>query len=139
MNNIDNYVSNTMEKKVIYVYKKNYAEEAGYLKIGDASIDKPNANLEDNSDYLRKISEKRIREYELSSPITILYATVAVKNNWQYFRDHQVHEVLVRSGYPKITKGKSTEWFEISLETAIDAINAVKNDVNNLEPNIIKK
>ena len=72
------------------------------------------------------MAEERIREYEHSSKINILYATLAVDNNWTAFRDYQVHEVLVRSGYSKITMGRSTEWFKIDEETAIDAIDAVK-------------
>ena len=121
-----------MERKVIYVYKKDYAEE-GFLKIGEASIGKPNANLEDNSEYLKSIAEKRIRAYELTSPITILYTTLAVKDNWKIFGDHQVHNVLERSGIPKITKGKSTEWFETDLEHAKAAIKAVKENKTSIQ------
>lgn len=128
-----NFVSNTMERKVIYVYKKDYKEEEGYIKIGDASIDKPNADLQDNSSYLQSVAEKRIREYELTSPITILYATLAVGNNWQGFRDHQVHEVLERSGIPKVTKGSSTEWFKTDLKHAKYAIEAVKEGMTSIQ------
>lgn len=120
------YITGTMERKVIYVYKKDYAEEEGYIKIGDASIDRPDANFENNSFYLNTIAERRIREYDNSSPITILYSTVAIDKSWKVFRDHKVHEVLTRSGIPKVTKGKSTEWFKTDTETAIKAINAVK-------------
>lgn len=120
------YITKTMERKVIYVYSKDYAEEKGFLKIGDTSIDKPNANLEDNSEYLQQIAEHRIRQYELTSPINILYCTLAVDNEWNGFRDHKVHEVLERSGISKTRRGNSTEWFEISLDVAIKAIDAVK-------------
>lgn len=127
------YIAGTMERKVIYVYQKEYAEEKGFLKIGDASIDKPNANLEDNSEYLQSVAEKRIREYEHSSPITILYCTLAVDNGWKAFRDHQVHEVLTRSGIHKVRKGNSTEWFEIDLDTAKKAIEAVKQGKSSID------
>lgn len=120
------YINKTMERKVIYVYSKDYAEEKGFLKIGDASIDKPNANLEDNSEYLKRVAEHRIRQYELTSPINILYCTLAVDNEWNGFRDYKVHEVLERSGISKTRKGNSTEWFKISLDVAINAIDAVK-------------
>lgn len=43
------FITNTMSRKIIYVYEKNYEEEKGFIKIGDASIDKPNADLQDNS------------------------------------------------------------------------------------------
>lgn len=122
-----------MERKVIYVYKKNYREEEGFIKIGDASIDRPDANLEDNSAYLKEIAEKRIRNYEHSSPITILYTTSAVDKNWAGFRDYQVHNVLERSGIPKMTKGKSTEWFKTDLAHAKAAINAVKQGKTSLQ------
>lgn len=121
------FINNTMSRKVIYVYQKNYSEEKGYLKIGDASIDRPDENLTTNSDYLLSMSLKRIREYDNSSDITVLYATVAVDDNWHGFRDYQVHEVLERSGISKVTKGKSTEWFQTDLTNAINAINAVKH------------
>ena len=127
------YITSTMERKVIYVYRKEYTEEKGFLKIGDASIDKPNANLEDNSQYLQGVAEKRIREYERSSPITILYCTLAIDNEWKAFRDYQVHEVLMRSGIDKVTKGNSTEWFEIDLDVAIKAINAVKEGKSSID------
>ncbi len=120
------FVEQTMGRKVIYVYEKDYVEEKGFLKIGDASIDKPNEDFRDNSEYLNSVAEKRIRDYEHSSPITILYTTLAVDKEYKFFRDHQVHEVLQRSAINKITKGKSTEWFETDLETVVDAINAVK-------------
>ncbi|MDE8039502.1 DEAD/DEAH box helicase family protein [Erysipelothrix rhusiopathiae] len=133
----EKFVTETMSRKVIYVYEKNYAEEKGFLKIGDASIDRVDADLQDNSDYLLQIVEKRIREYEHTSPINILYAVYAVKNDWVSFRDHQVHEVLVRSGFKKIKKGNSTEWFKIDIQTAIEAINAVKNNEDSV-PNHMK-
>ena len=132
-----NYLTGTMAKKMVYVYKKNYAEDEGFLKIGDASIDRPNVNLEDNSEYLKKIAENRIREYDNSSPITILYSTLAVRNDWSFFRDHQVHEVLVRSGIPKVKKGRSTEWFKTDPLTAIKAINAVKESRSSIFNNIV--
>ena len=121
------FMQNTMGRKLIYVFEKPNDEDfKGLVKIGDTSIDKPDSNLETNSPYLKKMAEERIREYEHSSKINILYATLAVDNNWTAFRDYQVHEVLVRSGYSKITMGRSTEWFKIDEETAIDAIDAVK-------------
>ena len=134
----EKFVTETMSRKVIYVYEKNYAEEKGFIKIGDASIDRVDADLQENSQYLLSIAEKRIREYEHTSPINILYAVYAVKNEWVSFRDHQVHEVLVRSGFKKVKKGNSTEWFKIDIQTAIDAINAVKNNEYSL-PNYRKK
>lgn len=136
-----NYIQDTMGRKVIYVYKKNYDGEEGYLKVGDASVDSYTADFNDNSDYLMSIAEKRIREYDRSSDITILSAIYAVDNQGKYFRDYQVHEVLTRNGINKITKGKSTEWFETDLTTVINAIESVKNGnsgliLNDSHPNI---
>lgn len=136
-----NYIQDTMGRKVIYVYKKNYDGEENYLKIGDASVDSYTADFNDNSDYLMSIAEKRIREYDRSSDITILSAIYAVDNQGKYFRDYQVHEVLTRNGINKITKGKSTEWFETDLATVINAIDSVKNGnsgliLNDSHPNI---
>lgn len=125
-NSRNNFVNETMSRKLIYIYEKKYEEEKGFLKIGDASVDSPSEDMRDNSDYLIKQARKRIRSFDRTSPINILYATMAVNNEFAYFRDYQVHDVLVRSGYPKLVKGDSHEWFEILPEVGIDAINAVK-------------
>src|SRR5690606_11822501 len=53
----------------------------------------------------------------------------AITNGGDFFSDHQVHEVLVRSGYERKSesvKNSRSEWFEINLELAKNAIQAVK-------------
>lgn len=120
------FIYETMGKKLIYVYKLDYESEKGFLKVGDASIDKYNSDLRDNSEYLIKTAYNRIRQYEKSTKIDVLYATLAVDKDGIFFRDHAVHKVLERTGIKKTTKGTSTEWFETNLDIVIQAIDAVK-------------
>ena len=128
---------NTMNRKIIYVYKKNYKEEDGFIKIGDASMPCPNMDCNDNSLDLIKIAEDRIYSYDRTSDIEVLYATMAVTNNWKSFRDYDVHRVLERSGIPKQIKGRSREWFKANLEQAKAAINAVKNELNAISQDLL--
>ncbi|MBP9816342.1 GIY-YIG nuclease family protein [Candidatus Woesebacteria bacterium] len=57
------------------------------------------------------------------------HAELAVSNDDNYFSDHDVHQVLMRSGYERKTeniKNAHSEWFEIDLDIAKNAIKAVK-------------
>ncbi|WP_353485826.1 Eco57I restriction-modification methylase domain-containing protein [Apilactobacillus xinyiensis] len=127
------FLFGTMKRKIIYVYKKDYTEENGFLKVGDTSVDDGNFDFSDNSSYLKKAAFKRIREYEKTSPITVLYVTLAIDKNNNGFRDYKVHEVLERSGIKKLTKGKSQEWFKTNIQNIKLAIKAVKNNKNEID------
>src|SRR5699024_8127881 len=97
-----------------------------------------------NSDYLRKQAEIRINSYMTTSgvPFTTDWAELAYRpkdkqNPW--FRDHDVHEVLRRSGYKRNTDVEGNEWWKVSLDTAKEAISAVKENREAIDGPIIDK
>lgn len=141
----------TFKYKVIYIFSINNKTHKGLLKIGDAtvstnlSIDK----LFPNSSVLNKAANERIRSYTNTAGIsyTLLYTELAIRNiiddngniQCKAFRDHDVHKVLQNSGIKKKTISDTTgsEWFEIGIETAINAVEAVKQCKKSLLPNEI--
>ena len=132
--------------KVIYVFTIDDDAHKGLVKIGDAtlhtklSIDK----LSPNSSELNHAALKRIKSYTNTAGIApkLLHCELAIKNiknkegayELKAFRDHDVHNVLKRSGINNVQIGGSTgtEWYDVDLNTAKQAINAVKNDYANL-------
>ncbi|EMB73704.1 Eco57I restriction-modification methylase domain-containing protein [Streptococcus mutans] len=136
----------TFDRKLIYIQSANtesggYDAYLGLEKIGDASV--PNnleADLRPNSKYLRDYAEHRINQYMNTAgvPYTLHWAQLAVDNNQHFFRDHDVHLVLKRSGFAPIPlgqdeHGKPNEWFKIDIDTAKRAIEAVKEGRTSLD------
>lgn len=127
----------TAERKFIYVQTVNnesgkFAAYEGAQKIGEGSIasDDIEADLTPNSEFLRKIAPKRIKQYMTTAGLHFELGWVELaykKSTKTWFHDHDVHEVLKRSGikHPKELAGN--EWFKTDLETAKEAIKAVKN------------
>lgn len=145
----DQYQTN--ERKLIYVQTAdnssgNWGVYAGTEKIGDATADANTDPLafQPNSDYLRKQAELRINSYMTTSgvPFTTDWAELAYRpkdkqNPW--FRDHDVHEVLRRSGYKRNTDVEGNEWWKVSLDTAKQAISAVKENREAIDGPVIDK
>lgn len=127
-----NVFESTFGYKLIYVFRINDNDHKGIVKIGDATIHYENnvGELKDNCDILNQSARKRIDQYTRTAGIhyELLYTTIAITNNGKAFRDYKVHDLLKRSGIEKkfLNKNNRNEWFEIDLETAIKAINAVK-------------
>lgn len=127
----------TAERKFIYVQTvKNesgkFAAFEGTQKIGEGTVasDDIEADWTANSDFLRSVAPKRIKQYMTTSglPFELGWVELAYKKSTKsWFHDHDVHEVLRRSGisHPKHLEGN--EWFETDLETAKEAIKAVKD------------
>ena len=127
--------------KLIYVFRVPYEDHAGLLKIGDATIKTAasEAQLPPNCDLLNAAAHKRIKQ-ETKTAMTqyeLLYTEIAVKHVRladgstipSSFRDYEVNDVLARSGYPSrkfFDTGKASEWYPVALQTAINAIRAVK-------------
>jgi hypothetical protein len=100
--------------------------------------------LTPNSRELNRAALNRIKTYTNTAGVTpkLLHTEIAVKtieNNegkltLHAFRDYHVHEVLRNSGMKNSKIGESTgkEWFEIDLDTALNAIEAVKANLLNL-------
>lgn len=136
----------TFDYKLIYIFRINDEHHKGYLKIGDATIktDKKYNELEPNCHELNQAAISRIKEYTQTAGIAfqLLHTEIAVytvnnsKSKYhglvKAFRDHDVHNVLKRSGINNKNFHGGKEWFECDLNTAINAIKAVKNNQSSL-------
>lgn len=137
---------NTFDRKLIYI--QSAKDENGTWKmyqdlekIGDASVpENYEADFTPNSDYLRKYATKRIKQYMTTAgvPFVLHWAQLAVNKKNQFFRDHDVHEVLKRSGYKpqrigEDDTGKPNEWFKVTVDIAKEAIRAVKEGKSSID------
>lgn len=125
------------ERKLIYVQTADnqsgkWLAYEGLKKIGDASIDDFEIDGHPNSPDLQNVANKRISQYMKTAgvPWQLLWTELAYrKKDHTWFRDHDVHNVLKRSGVKKATIYDGTtgnEWYKTDLETAKEAIQAVK-------------
>ena len=137
--------SDSFEYKLIYIFAVNDEAHKGLLKIGDATLqtDKGIDELPANSHDLNQAAMARIKQYTNTAGISVklLHTELAIRTinkdgipTIKAFRDHDVHRVLVNSGIKKkkLINSTSREWFEIDLETALKAIDAVKKSKPNL-------
>ena len=141
-----NSFQSTFEYKLIYVFRINDEAHKGLLKIGEATCntDKAPTDLIPNCHELNVAAKFRINQYTTTAGIAyeLLYTELAQKNvkigdkaKTLAFRDHDVHDVLKRSGIKNHyfdTERKANEWFSVDLETAKKAISAVKENRTSL-------
>lgn len=141
-----NAFQSTFEYKLIYVFRINDEAHKGLLKIGEATCntDKAPTDLIPNCHELNVAAKFRINQYTTTAGIAydLLYTELAQKNvkigdkaKTLAFRDHDVHDVLKRSGIKNHyfdTERKANEWFKVDLETAKKAISAVKENRTSL-------
>jgi len=134
------------EYKVIYAFTVNDDKHKGLIKIGDATLHTNTQidSLPPNCRELNQAAMSRIKGYTNTAGITpvLLHTELAVKTikdkddtmQLKAFRDHEIHRVLGNSGIKKAKLDQSTsrEWFKIDIETAVEAINAVKKHYANL-------
>ena len=127
-----NFVS-TYNFKIIYVFKIDDELHKGILKIGESTLNtnKSISELSDNCNELNDSARNRIRQYTNTIGVQedLLYTTLAIDNRKRTFKDKDVHRVLKNSGIIKHDFGNDkdpAEWYETNLETAKNAINAVK-------------
>ncbi|MDR0696501.1 MAG: DEAD/DEAH box helicase family protein, partial [Christensenellaceae bacterium] len=117
----------TFHYKLVYVFRINDDRHKGLVKIGETTcID--NSEIDDNSKGLIRNARQRIDSYTRTAGVEyeLLYTTLAIKEDSSIFRDHDVHNVLIRSNITRKELNGSKEWFKCDLKTAINAINAVK-------------
>ena len=133
--------TSSLKLKLIYVFRINDDAHGGCLKIGEATSENENIwGLEPNSKALNKAAKKRIDQYTQTAGIAydLLYTELTIyndKSGLKAFSDHEVHNVLIRSGVKKKifdTKNKANEWFITDLETVKKAIAAVKEGRDSL-------
>ena len=124
---------NTYSYKIIYIFRINDELHKGILKIGESTLNtnKNISELFDNCDDLNDSAKNRIRQYTNTIGVQedLLYTTLAIDNKNRTFKDKDVHKVLRNSGIIKHDFGNDkdpAEWYETNLETAKNAINAVK-------------
>ncbi len=143
---------NTFEYKLIYVFRINDTAHNGVLKIGEATVhtQKEYTELDNNCTELNQAAKERINSYTNTAGIKyeLLHTEIAVKKYKKdgevyikAFSDHDVHNVLSKSGVEckKINNTTGKEWFEVDLETAKNAIKAVKENRKALSTNQITK
>lgn len=137
----------TMKYNLIYIFAIHDKNHEGYLKIGMTSFDSASSykQLPPNCDELNKNAHSRIRQYTSTAMIEyeLLHTELARKTvlladgtiDQSTFNDYAVHKVLERAGFDVLrfsaTKQPS-EWYKVSLPTAIAAIRAVKEGRNTL-------
>ena len=137
-------------QKLIYVYRINDSAHEGILKIGEASCPVSPfqyLSLEPNSKALNDAAKERIRHQTQTAGVSfeLLYTekTAYEKGkNIAVFQDHEVHDVLVRSGIKRKVfdaEHKANEWFYTDLETVKKAIAAVKEGRTSLSAGEITK
>lgn len=147
----------TAKYKLIYIFEVHDENHKGLLKIGDATIDcKDPSLLVPNCKALNDAAKARINSYTQTAGIAyhLLHTELALKKvNFgdmvalASFKDTDVHDVLQNSGKRKVQPGgtNSRDWLEVDLETAKNAIKAVKegrksltsNEITNNAPTII--
>ena len=147
MNEEFSFIS-TYSYKVIYIFKIDDDLHKGIIKIGESTLS-TNKNIEelvDNCNELNNSASNRIRKYTNTIGVQeeLLYTTLAIDNKKRTFKDKDVHKVLKNSGIVKHDFGNDkdpVEWFETNLETAKNAIKAVKEGRKSLNRNeyILKK
>lgn len=137
----------TAERKVIYVQTADN-KDGGWPKlkdlekIGDTTINDLEADNRPNSEDLRAVANRRIKQYMHTSgvPYVLQWAELAYrKQDKTWFRDYDVHEVLKRSGIKRSDIVEGEEWFKTDLETAKKAILAVKEGRESIDAPISVK
>ena len=98
--------TSTFEAKLIYIFRINDEKHKGCLKIGEATCDSPDyLSLKPNSAELKKSAHERIKSYTQTAGIDyeLLHTeiTVFVNKVFKSFSDHEVRNVLYRSGLKK--------------------------------------
>lgn len=125
----------TLKAKLIYIFSINDSAHRGCVKIGEATLDEATASsLPANCKELNAAARKRIDQYTKTAGISYTLhhteLTLSIKGGFiTTFNDKEVHNVLLRSGIKRhdfSQKNQGREWFECSVETALKAIQAVK-------------
>lgn len=126
--NNNNSIRETFSYGIIYVYSIPIDSHKGRLKIGSTIIH----HTTPTEEQIKAAARERIDQQTKTADIeyTLEHAELAVTNKGDYFGDYDVHQVLIRSGYKRKSenvKNARSEWFEIDIDKATKAINAVKD------------
>ena len=126
---------------LIYIYAIHDEVHKGLLKIGQTSFSSKYSisQLSPNCPTLNQNAHLRIQQQTKTALVSydLLYTELATRTitmadgskQVQSFQDHDVHDVILQSGYSAVKfveSGKQSEWFKIDLNSAKAAITAVK-------------
>ena len=138
----------SLKSRLIYIFAISDEWHKDCLKIGETTLEEDNGDfLAPNDPLLQEAARKRIDQYTKTAGIAyqLLHTelTIYIKGGTVCsFNDKQVHSVLERSGIKKkifdTVKG-ANEWYCCDLETAKNAIKAVKNGQTSLKPGDISQ
>uniref|UniRef100_UPI00402AF58B Eco57I restriction-modification methylase domain-containing protein n=1 Tax=Succinivibrio sp. TaxID=2053619 RepID=UPI00402AF58B len=140
----DSY-TNSFKYKLIYIFGIPDEAHKGVLKIGEATVDTvlPIDQLNPNCSELNKAARDRINSYTTTAGVKydLLHTELAVRNvpskdgktqELKAFSDHDVHRILKNSRIERKifeTDSSGLEWYYIDLETAKEAVSAVKKNL----------
>ena len=131
----------TAQYNLIYIFAIPDEAHEGYLKIGEHSFSSSSSyrQLPENCEELNRNAHNRISQYTRTALVqyNLLHTELARKQvrladgtvESASFSDHDVHEVLDRSGYDVhrfYDTDRDSEWYKVALAPAIAAIKAVK-------------
>jgi len=128
IDNDRNKIHETFSYGVIYVYSIPDESHRGRLKIGSATV----ATSKPTADDIVAASHERIKQQTKTADINykLEHSELAISDEGnKYFSDHEVHQILIRSGYDRKSENINnthSEWFEIPLDIAKNAIKAAK-------------
>ena len=138
----------SLKSRLIYIFAISDEWHKDCLKIGETTLEEDNGDLlAPNDPLLQEAARKRIDQYTKTAGIAyqLLHTelTIFIKGGTICsFNDKQVHSVLERSGIKKkvfdTVKG-ANEWYCCDLETAKNAIKAVKSGQTSLKPGDISQ
>ncbi len=135
--------------KLIYVYTIHDEKHNGKLKVGSASLSstKSEKQLPPNCPELLSAAKHRIDEQTKTAMVDyeILYTELSVRHitlddgtdHVTIFEDRDIHNVLKESGYAPLVfrdSGRDSEWFSLSLDVILDAVNAYKSGYSMILP-----
>ena len=133
----------SLKSRLIYIFAIGDEWHKDCLKIGETTLEEDNGDLlAPNDPLLQEAARNRIDQYTKTAGIAyqLLHTelTIYIKGGTVCsFNDKQVHAVLERSGIKKkvfdTVKG-ANEWYCCDLETAKNAIRAVKIGQTSLKP-----
>lgn len=123
----ENKIRETFSYGVIYVYSIPGEQHQGRLKVGSATV----GSLNPTQKQIEEAAHQRIQQQTKTADIkyNLEYATLALTDDHEYLSDYTVHSILVRSGFERKSenvKNSHSEWFEVDLATAKNAIQAAK-------------
>lgn len=121
----------TSEQRLIYAQSVTAGIPlyAGSEKVGETSFNNYDIDMSMNSKDLREIARHRINQYMKTAglPYQIDWVQTAyIPKQRRWFEDHDVHDVLIRSGIKRNKQLNGREWFKTDVETVKKAIAAVK-------------